>query len=217
VELDRLAVLAEPQRRRVYDALLVAPAPLTVTELAAAVDSSRTLTTFHLARLAEAGLVEGLAPEAEPGRRGRPSSRYRVSTEEVSASVPARRYDLVAEVLLDAAAAQRDGERLTDAASQAARQVGRRLGSSEPAGRAGPMRRVERLLARLGYLPVRRGGELVLRNCPFAKLRDPHLELVCGINVSLAKGLLEGTGTSDVLAAELRPTAGCCCVVVTQS
>ena len=60
-----------------------------------------------------------------------------------------------------------------------------------------------------------RDHELLLRNCPFDRLRDVNCELVCGINHALAEGYLEGLGVADSLTAELRPCADNCCVVVT--
>jgi predicted ArsR family transcriptional regulator len=77
------------------------------------------------------------------------------------------------------------------------------------------MRVMERLLGRLGYAPTREDGALVLRNCPFDKLRDSNRELVCGINHALAQGYVDGIEAADDLTALLRPCPDNCCVVVT--
>jgi predicted ArsR family transcriptional regulator len=214
-DVELLGVLVEPQRRRVYEELLTASSPSTLTELSERLGTGRTLTAFHLGKLVEAGLVDVLAAEVRDGRRGRPSQRYRVSAREVNASVPARRYDVVADVLLAAASEQRTCESLGEAARRTARRRGAVLAQEERgSGRPGPLRRVEQVLMRLGYAPIRRDGELMLRNCPFDKLRDTNCELVCGINHALSEGVLEGTGTAGSLVAELRPGADTCCVVV---
>src|SRR6478672_10797267 len=105
-DVELLGVLVEPQRRRIYDELVQAAEPQTLSDLAARLDLGRTLMAFHINKLVSAGLVEVLPAQAREGRRGRPSQRYRASRREIEASVPPRRYDIVASVLLDAARTQ---------------------------------------------------------------------------------------------------------------
>ncbi len=70
------------------------------------------------------------------------------------------------------------------------------------------------VLAEGGYEPVVDGdGTIRLRNCPFHALALAHRELTCGMNLSLAEGMLEGLG-ADNLTAELDPQPGWCCVVL---
>jgi predicted ArsR family transcriptional regulator len=129
--------------------------------------------------------------------------------------VPARRYDLVAEVLLAAASAQKQGEPFEAAARRAARARGAQLAEeAKPDRRSGPRRRLEALLGALGYTPAREGREVVLRNCPFDRLRETDLNLVCGINHALAQGYVDGSGAADAFTAELRPCPDNCCVVL---
>jgi predicted ArsR family transcriptional regulator len=214
-DVELLGVLVEPQRRRVYEELLASSTPQTLSELSEVLGVGRTLTSFHLGKLVEAGFVEVLAPEPGSGRRGRPSQRYRVSDREVSASIPARRYDVVADVLLEAAHDQQQGEPIEAAARRAAVRRGVELATEEPPQRrAGVLKRAEHLLSRLGYSPARVDGDVVLRNCPFDKLRDTNCELVCAINHALAEGYLAGLGAAGELTASLRPCPDNCCVVV---
>jgi predicted ArsR family transcriptional regulator len=51
----------------------------------------------------------------------------------------------------------------------------------------------------------------VLANCPFHTLAREHTELVCGMNLHLLAGVLEGVPSSG-LVAHLRPEPGMCCV-----
>ena len=213
-DVELLGVLVEPQRRRIYEELARASEPLTLGELASGLGLGRTLMSFHLGKLVDAGFVEILPAQASAGRRGRPSQRYRVSDREVTASVPARHYDVVARVLLEAAAGRRDGETLEAAARRVARAQGADEARATRSRRGAPMRGLERLLARLGYSPTREDGALVLRNCPFDKLRDTNRELVCTINQALAEGYLDGLDAADQLTATLRPCPDNCCVVV---
>jgi len=56
-------------------------------------------------------------------------------------------------------------------------------------------------------------GEVVLRNCPFDSLRDESRELICGMNLALIEGLLDGLGVEGV-RARLSPRPGMCCVAL---
>jgi predicted ArsR family transcriptional regulator len=219
-DVAALGTLVEPQRRQIYEHLFEQRADLTLTQIADQLELGRTLVAFHLTKLVEGGLVEVLPAPASEGRRGRPSQRYRASAREVSASVPQRHYELVAEVLLTAAADQRDGETVSEAATRVGRHRGASVAAEHRSGRSPRTARarwsaVHQLLDRLGYSPRFRDHELLLRNCPFDRLRDTNCELVCGINHALAEGYLDGLGVSAELSAQLRPCADNCCVVVT--
>jgi predicted ArsR family transcriptional regulator len=210
-EVEALGVLIEPQRLRVYEHLLAEPTPPSLAQMATALGMGRTLLAFHLGKLVEAGFVQALAAEPGQGRRGRPSQHYRVTRREVSASVPARHYELIAQVLLEAAGG-------AGTAHEVARRRGTALaataGHRSARTRTGLLAQVERLLSRLGYAPRRDGDEIVLANCPFDRLRETNLELVCSLNQALAEGYLEGLGAGEQLSAKLRPCADHCCVVV---
>ena len=65
-----------------------------------------------------------------------------------------------------------------------------------------------------GFEPVRRDGEVVLRNCPFAAVATAHPELVCGMNLAILDGLIAGLRT-EAVEVRLAPEPGRCCVVVT--
>jgi predicted ArsR family transcriptional regulator len=69
------------------------------------------------------------------------------------------------------------------------------------------------VLREQGFEPVRTDGEIRLRNCPFDTLAKDHTELVCGMNLSLAEGLLAGLEAGGV-DARLDPQPGTCCVAL---
>jgi predicted ArsR family transcriptional regulator len=50
-----------------------------------------------------------------------------------------------------------------------------------------------------------------LVNCPFHGLVEEYTDLVCGMNLELLSGLLDGLHHPD-LEACLEPTPGLCCV-----
>ena len=62
-----------------------------------------------------------------------------------------------------------------------------------------------------GYEPVERDGTLRLGNCPFDALVDTHRDLVCGMNLALAEGILDGLGERGA-SARLDRQPGLCCV-----
>lgn len=216
-DLTALAVLADGQRRRVFGQIQ-ATGQCTVSEIATELSIGRTLVTFHLAKLVEAELVEVVPAQKRPGLRGRPSQSYRLTGREVTASVPERRYDLLAGVLLDGVGEHQPGESAQDSASRVAHRRGRELGQLSLVGtvpRSTPARlaRLEKLLASLGYVPRREAKTLTVRNCPFDKFRPQNTPHVCQVNLALAQGYVDGLGLSDRVAVELRPRPESCCVV----
>jgi predicted ArsR family transcriptional regulator len=64
-----------------------------------------------------------------------------------------------------------------------------------------------------GYQPYRDGTEIRLHNCPFHVLASSYPPLICGMNLALLEGLLEGAAVT-ALEATLDPRPGDCCVVV---
>lgn len=201
-DLVVLASLAEPIRRFLYDFVSSAADAVTKDEAAEGVGVSRQVAAYHLDRLAEDGLLDfefrRLTGRSGPGA-GRPSKLYRRSDRVYDVSVPARRYELMARVLLEAVrGAQVDLAALADVA----RRTGRELGESG----------LEEALAATGYEPATEGGETRFHNCPFHRLRDQDRDTTCGLNLALVEGMVEGSG-SDVTAV-LAPEDGYCCVRV---
>lgn len=216
-DVEALVLLAEPQRRRVFERVQC-DGPLTVAELVSAMGIGRTLAAFHLGKLVDAGLVEPLEPQRGTGDKGRPAQRFRVSGREFGASVPDRRYDLLAGVLLDSVAEHQPGESAHASALRAARRRGAEIGRTATRGTvfrssAAALRRLEPLLLGLGYAPRRDNGVLSVRNCPFGRFREQHAEQVCSLNLALSEGYLDGLGAEEVLRARLQPCPDTCCVL----
>ncbi len=216
-----LGALSEPQRARIYDYLASANAPRTRQDVSAALGIGRTLVTFHCEKLEQAGLIQAVAADPAPaGRRGRPPQRYQVTQQEISASVPPRRYELLAEILVQAASEQATAEPLHETALRVGRRRGRELGAQLKGADDGSGSRCEALsalLSRLGYEPTDDGGDVVLTNCPFQRLMVLDTKLVCSINAALAAGYLEGLGVDRHISARLRPCPDNCCVVLERS
>jgi predicted ArsR family transcriptional regulator len=134
---------------------------------------------------------------------------YWRANREVSASLPERRYERVAELFASAL------ERLGDDPLPAALQdVAREMGAQLAAPRRGtPRSRLTAALAAGGYEPVAdASGAIRLRNCPFRALATTHRRLVCNTNLEIAEGVVTGSGATEVRPVlELQPD-GCCVV-----
>jgi predicted ArsR family transcriptional regulator len=199
-DLEVLASLAEPIRRALYEFVSTAPKPVTRDEAAEAVGASRQVAAYHLDRLADGGLLDfefrRLTGREGPGA-GRPSKLYQRSGQVYEVSVPPRRYQLAARILLEAVRAAH----VDDAAlAEVARRTGWQL------GRHG----LREALVETGYEPAVEDGETRFRNCPFHLLRDQDRETTCGLNLALVEGMIEGSGSEAT--AVLAPEDGYCCV-----
>lgn len=220
-----VALLAEPVRRALYRYVAAQPDPVGRDEAAKAARTTRENAAFHLDRLVEAGLLDvsfrRLSGRTGPGA-GRPAKLYRRSPVEIDVTLPARRYQLLAELLASAIDAARGRDPRGEVA-KAARAFGRGLGeeSRARAGRRASLATVTRsaiaVLDEYGFAPIRAAdGSVRLRNCPFDALARTHQELVCGMNLAFMEGILAGLEASG-LAARADPQPGLCCVALSVS
>ncbi|HET6560440.1 MAG TPA: helix-turn-helix domain-containing protein [Marmoricola sp.] len=219
-QLAGVGVLAEPARRTLYQYVLGEPSPVSREQAADAVGIPAHSVKFHLDKLVAAGLLEveyrRLTGRTGPGA-GRPAKLYRRSDREVALSVPPRRYDLAGEVLAEAVdRAVREAVPVDEAVRRVAGEVGRQLAVEAPDdsdGAEDEVERVSEVLGRHGYEPRVVEEELCLANCPFDRLATDHTELVCGLNLALVEGVLDGLQV-ETLQARLAPQPGFCCVKV---
>ncbi|MFI8192220.1 helix-turn-helix transcriptional regulator [Streptomyces sp. NPDC085946] len=228
-DIDAIAVLQDPVRRRLYEYVAAQGREVGRNEAAEAVGVARTLAAHHLDRLTEAGLLESgsrrLTGRSGPGA-GRPAKVYTRARAERSVSLPARDYRTAAELLAEAA----EQAGLDAGLYAAARRRGEALRGSE-APCVGLGEAMEMLAAR-GYEPHLEGAGSVqdgegadettgttvrvvrMRNCPFHAVAERFPPLVCGMNLALLEGLL---GTDGPLRARMDARPGECCVVVENS
>ncbi|MEV7815196.1 helix-turn-helix domain-containing protein [Streptomyces flaveolus] len=218
--IDSVSVLSEDSRRRMFTFIRRARRAVTRDEAAASVGISRKLAAFHLDKLVDAGLLR--ARYETPGgvrKVGRQPKVYEPADAQITVSIPDRRHELLADLLLDAVLTEGADENAAQAAMRTAEHRGRRLGEAARdetrPGRLGPERGLtacERLLDQYGYEPVRdTPTRLRLRNCPFHPLAAKAPELVCGMNQAFLSGYLSGLEVNGVQAV-LAPEPGECCV-----
>jgi predicted ArsR family transcriptional regulator len=218
-ELAAVSSLEDPVRARLYRIVAESAVPVGRDEAAAAAGIGRPLAAYHLDKLVELGLLAASyqrpAGRTGPGA-GRPAKVYTRSEQEFAVSVPPREYELAARLLAVAVQADAGGQSwaaLHDAAWQFGCSLGRRASASEP-GEAGGGAALESVLRDHGFEPWRdQDGTVRLRNCPFHRLAALHPEMVCGMNLALMQGLVEGLEASE-LRPELNPSQGRCCVVI---
>jgi predicted ArsR family transcriptional regulator len=216
-DLSVIAVLGDPVRRSLYDYVTAQDHAVSRGEAAAAAGVQRPLAAFHLDRLAEAGLVEVTFRRATgrsgPGA-GRPAKLYRRAAGEHQVSVPPRDYRGAAELLagvVDMIGGEQELQRAARSRGAAAGRAAMRNAAAE-----GHRDRVAAALAEQGYQPYPDGPDIRLRNCPFHALSGRYPPLICGMNLALLEGLLEGAAVPG-MAARLDPRPDECCVVVESS
>jgi len=212
-DIEAIAVLQDPVRRRLYEFVAAQDHEVSRNEAAEGAGIQRTLAAFHLDKLVDAGLLETesrrISGRSGPGA-GRPAKLYRRSGAEHQFSIPARDYRTAADLLAEVAEVARLDTQLQDAARREGRSAARAAGPVEDLDAAAA------LLAARGYEPRMDEGEDVLRmaNCPFHALSESHPPLVCGMNLALLEGLLEG---AEGLSVRMDARPGLCCVAVTAS
>ena len=220
-----LSVLSDDVRRDLYFHVRSAANPISRDEAAELAGVSRNLAAFHLEKLVAAQLLTVTQPRTPRLRRpGRTPKLYSPTDTQIEFSLPPRRYETMAAMLVEAVHV--GGEAVRGPALRAAHSRGTGIGANAlghaKVGRLG----VERALGLLrpvleeqGYEPeITREGplEVRLRNCPFHGLLETDRALVCALNCELVAGILDGLGV-EVLEAQLVPRPEHCCVTVTPS
>jgi predicted ArsR family transcriptional regulator len=216
-DLGVIAVLGDPVRRSLYDFVTAQDHAVSRGEAAAAAGVQRPLAAFHLDRLAEAGLVEvtfrRTTGRSGPGA-GRPAKLYRRAAGEHQVSVPPRDYRAAAEMLAGVVDMIGGEQELQRAARSRGAAAGRT--ALRNAADVDHRDRLTDVLAEQGYQPYPDGPDIRLRNCPFHALASRYPPLICGMNLALLEGLLDGAAVTGV-TARLDPRPDECCVVMSSS
>lgn len=217
-DIERVALLREPVRRRLYFVVRGSRTPVSREEAAVAAGVSRSLAAFHLDRLADAGLLE-VEYRRLSGRRGRgagrPAKLYRAGRERVEVSLPPTRYALAGELMIRALREAGPSASPVEAVRRSSEAYGREAAGELGRGirRRAPLPRMAEALERLGFEPEEDGERVLLRNCPFHELAQRDPELVCGMNEAFLRGLADGL-TEGGAAVRPRVEEGACCAVI---
>ncbi|HEX6262538.1 MAG TPA: helix-turn-helix domain-containing protein [Actinomycetota bacterium] len=217
-DIERIALLREPVRRRLYDIVRGSGRAVSREEAAAEAGVSRSLAAFHLDRLADAGLLE-VEYRRLSGRRGRgagrPAKLYRPGADRVEVSFPPTRYALAGDLMIRALRQGGGGRPPVESARASSEAYGREAARELGRGirRRAPLSRMGEALERLGFEPENDGERVQLRNCPFHELAQRDPELMCAMNQAFLRGLAEGL-TGGRAAVRARVEDGYCCAVI---
>ena len=221
LQVTGIAALGEPVRRSLYRFVVAQPEPVSREQAAEGARVAHHVAKFHLDKLVADGLLE-VEYRRPPGRggpgAGRPTKFYRRSSRQLTVSLPARHYELAGRLLAGAVTdAQIDGISVSEALSKAAQQTGVTLGHqahTRLGSRPTPQTLLDAttdVLRSCGYEPHVGPDGITLANCPFHALAQDYTDLVCGMNLDLITGLVEGLESAD-LEPRLAPAEGRCCV-----
>jgi predicted ArsR family transcriptional regulator len=211
--ISAVAALDDDLRHGMYVFIRQARRPVTRDEAAAAVGISRKLAAFHLDKLVKAGVLRSRTEAVGGIRRvGRTPKVYEPTDTDIRVTIPERRHEVLAGILVDAVLTEHDDEKAVDAAVRVAGEHGQELGAASRTNSEDALTLAEEVLTQHGFEPARPEPSCVrLRNCPFHPLAGRAPDLVCGINLAFLQGFLDGLGTPTVRAV-LTPRAGECCV-----
>jgi len=218
-QLDEIAALADPVRRRLYVLVSSHEGDVTREQARRALGITRAAATFHLEKLVDEGLLAAdyrrVSGRRGPGA-GRPARVYTGPAKEVRIQIPARDYELIARLLLEGL--NQKSQSAPKIAHEAARKFGKTLGIEARQGagtrpnRTHLIQALTNVLRDRGFQPQwRKDGELSLGNCPFDALSRDYRDAVCPTNLSMMHGALDGLRAPGIEAV-LDPQPGMCCV-----
>lgn len=183
------------RRREVLRLLRSSPVPLSIVAIAEQLGVHPNTVRFHLDSLLASRQVEQV--EQDPKGPGRPPLMFAAVRQMDRGGT--RHYRMLAEVLTEALAADRNPRAKAVAAGKAwGRSVESRAKATKARSAEEAVDRLVGVLDDLGFAPERRtsGGEQVvgLRHCPFLELAETRGAVVCPIHLGLMQGALETWG-----------------------
>ena len=203
---DLASALGDATRRGIYITVRESAQPMTVSQVSELFAIHPNVARHHLDHLVADGYlqVSHKRPEGRSGPgAGRPAKHYESTAKDVSVQFPARRYDLLAELLLRVVERVAPGE-AGAVAEEVGREYGRELASElgfgEEQGYEAAAHAVAKAMMGVGFGMEARPGEhqLVTRHCPFGVAADNHPDIVCRLDQGLVSGLLERTNQQQL-------------------
>lgn len=209
--MNRPPTLADPppessagtRRTDVLTLLRRTDRPLSVTEVAKAVDVHVNTARFHLDGLVEEGLAERASEPRDT--RGRPRILY---TSEGAPPGP-RSYELLAEMVTGLVATLDDaGSTSVELGKKWGRRLVERRVPGERVDVPEAVARLDDLLEQVGFRPETHPGEegveIRLHHCPFREVAQQHADVVCAIHLGLMQGALDELG-APIATTSLEP------------
>lgn len=193
------STLGDATRRAIYISVREASEPVTASQISSIFELHTNVARHHLDRLVTDGYLR-VTHRRTAGKRGpgagRPAKHYEPTPKEVSVQFPARRYDLLAELLLrvveriDAAKAGAVAEEI---GAEFGRELAAEIGLPEEPGFSGAVQSVARAMLGVGFETSTDVDDhtLVTRYCPFGETATKHPDIVCRLDQGIVRGLLE--------------------------
>lgn len=212
-QISKVGALTDPIRRALYHFVAHQPGSVSRDQAAEGVDVPRHTAKFHLDKLVDEGLLitefRRLTGRSGPGA-GRPAKLYRRVRNEISVSLPRRRYDFASQVLADAVERALVGTPIQQALTDAVREGARAVTEGWPRAGGTELEQVEALLSRLGYEPRVDAGAIKVRNCPYQQISAEHPALVCPMNREFVEAAAHELGCTGLAVESAGPGTGCC-------
>ncbi len=203
---DLAATLGDATRRGIYVTVRESLEPVTASKIAELFDIHSNVARHHLDRLVADGYLQVTrkrpAGRTGPGA-GRPAKHYEPTRKDVSVQFPARRYDLLTELLLrviERVAPDNAAEIADEIGREYGRELAAEIGFPDESGYETAAIAVAKALVGVGFEVEAQPGErqLVTRFCPFGESAKNHPAIVCQLDQGLVSGLLEGTAQVPV-------------------
>jgi len=203
---DLAATLGDPTRRGIYVTARESADPVTAGRIAEAFGIHPNVARHHLDRLVDEGYLQVSQRRPESTGAGRPAKGYEATDKEISISYPARRYDLLAELLVRVVE-RLDAERAPQVAEEIGLEYGRELAAevgspAEEDGAAEALEAVARAMVGVGFdmAADEEKGTLLTVHCPFGSAAAEHPEVVCRLDQGIVRGLLEAVADRGATA-----------------
>jgi predicted ArsR family transcriptional regulator len=193
--------LGDATRRGIYISVRESAEPVTAGQIADLFGLHANVARHHLDKLVGDGYLQ-VSHRRPPGRKGpgagRPAKHYEPTHKVVSVQFPARRYDLLSELLLRLVE-RFDSEEVKRLAEEVGLEYGRELASEvglpEEAGFPSAVKAVARAMTGVGFETSADIEDhlMVTRYCPFGETATDHPDIVCRLDQGIVRGLLEAT------------------------
>ncbi len=203
---DLASALGDTTRRGIYITVRESAEPMTVSQIAELFDIHANVARHHLDHLVADGYLQ-VSHKRPPGRSGpgagRPAKHYEATSKDVSVQFPARRYDLLSELLIrvvQKVAPEDAGDIAEEVGREYGRELADELGFGGEEGYEAAARAVAKAMMGVGFEIEAQPGQhrLVTRHCPFGVTADAHPDIVCRLDQGLVSGLLETANQGPV-------------------
>jgi len=212
------SAFGDPTRREIYLYAHESTDGVTASEVAERFELHANVARHHLDKLAAGGYLE-ITTFRGAGGAGRPSKRYRTSTDEVTLDVPVRHDDVLIE-LLGRALAELGPQRASELAEQVGEEYGRTMatamGTQSTRSFRSALHVVADALSAHGFAAhaEKEGNALriVTEHCPFGDAAVEH-PVICAVDRGMVKGMLGSLyGETDVALTSSVPGGDTHCV-----